>query len=178
MHPQHRTMLWINLLGGLAVLGSYAYELLTHPGQGALLWGKVPAWLRPYYTGSMLAAAVGYFLFTTFFLFNTDPNYLRIAHRFHFSLLNWLYALILIPSAFWMPLTFAMLQRPDNDTWVAIRLVLAVVGLASLGLLASLLFLRPQRPAWHYWLAVVGSAAFCVQTAVLDAVVWPVFFPK
>jgi len=27
------------------------------------------------------------------------------------------------------------------------------------------------------WLAVLGSALFCVQTALLDAVVWPVYFP-
>jgi hypothetical protein len=44
-------------------------------------------------------------------------------------------------------------------------------------LLAALLTLCPKDGSVVYWLAVVGSIAFCVQTALLDALVWPVYFP-
>jgi hypothetical protein len=175
MHPQKRLMLWINVLGGVAVLGSYAHGLWTHPAGGAELWGGVPEALRPVYTGSMLLAAAGYFAFTYLLLFRLDPA-ARVAGRFRFGLFNVLYAGILAPSVLWMPLTFAMLRQPGAGLWLAIRLTLALVGLASLGLLGALLGLEPRRPAWACWLAVAGSLAFCTQTALLDALVWPVLF--
>jgi hypothetical protein len=43
--------------------------------------------------------------------------------------------------------------------------------------LVALLTLRPRQPVWAYGLAVIGCMAFCVQTALLDAWVWPAFFP-
>jgi hypothetical protein len=54
--------------------------------------------------------------------------------------------------------------------------VLAAVGLASLGLLAALLNIEPRQPVWAYRLAVIGCAAFCLQTAVLDMIVWLAYF--
>jgi hypothetical protein len=170
-------MLWINLLGGAAVLGSYAHGLLTHPQSGQALWGGVPAAAQPLYGVGMLAAALGYFAFTYFLFFRLDPEQSRIGGRFGFGLFNLLYLAILLPSAMWMPLTFVMVERPSLGLWWGIRLVLAVVGLAALGLVGALLSTKPKRPGWAYWLAVVGSVAFCLHTGVLDALVWPAFFP-
>ena len=66
-------MLWINLLGGAAVLGSYAHGLATHPEGGEALWGGVLPQLRPLYTAGMLLAALGYLAFTYFLLVHLDP---------------------------------------------------------------------------------------------------------
>jgi len=176
MHRQKQAMLWINVLGGVAVLGSYAQGLSTHPGAVDALWGGVPQGLRTLYTAGMLVAAAGYFAFTQFLLFQLNPDEAQIGKRFGFGVFNGLYAAILVPSALWMPLTFAWLAHPSGGLWWAIRLVLAVVGLASLGLLEALLTVEPRRPAWAYWLAVAGSIGFCVQTAVLDALIWPASF--
>jgi hypothetical protein len=175
MHPQKRAMLWINVLGGIAVLGSYAHGFGTHPTASEALWGGVPQGIRPLYTVGMVSAAAGYFAFT-YFLLRSNPERVRIDASFGFGLLNGLYIGILVPSALWMPLTFTMLAQPSTSLWYAIRIVLAVVGLASIGLLGSLIRLRPQRPAWAYWLAVVGGVAFSIQTAVLDALIWPTYF--
>ena len=177
IHPQKRIMLGINVLGGAAVLASYVYGLRTHPAARADMWGGVPQAIRPVYGVSMLLAAAGYFAFTYFLLVRLDPDEAHIADRFKFGVFNVLYAVILVPSALWMPLTFAMLEQPGAGLWWGIRLTLAAVGLASVGLLGALLNLRPRRPAWAYWLAVAGSLAFCIQTAVLDALVWTAFFP-
>jgi hypothetical protein len=76
-----------------------------------------------------------------------------------------------------MPLTFAMLEEPSLPLWYAIRLTLAIVGLASVGILAALLTVRPREPGIAHRAAVIGSVAFCIQTALLDALVWPAFFP-
>ena len=177
IHPHKRAMFSINVLGGIAVLGSYAYGLSSHPSTGGELWGDVPEALRPFYVAWMSVAATSYFLFTTYLLFRADPHAARVARRFDLRVFNLLYAAILVPSALWMPLTFEMLANPSRGLWLAIRLVLWAVGLGSLAFIAALLSLRPRRPARAYWLAVAGSVAFTVQTGLLDALVWVACFP-
>jgi hypothetical protein len=76
-----------------------------------------------------------------------------------------------------MPLTFQLLGGWDPALWIAIRIVLALVGIGSLGLLAALLTLSPVASRGWRALAVAGAVAFCVQTALLDATVWPAYFP-
>ena len=177
MHPQKRTLVWIVLLGGAAVLVSYAYSLGLAPATQASLWGGVPARLLPIYVPAMALAMVGYFAFTYFLLFPADPDRVRIASRLGYGLFHGLYLIILLPSALWLPLTSAMVQRPSGTLWLLIRLVLALVGVGSVGLLLALSMLRPRQPARAYWLAVAGSVAFCFQTSVLDLFVWTALFP-
>ena len=112
MHTSRRSLLWLNLLGGSAVLGSYGYGLASNPLTRGDLWGAVPESLRPLYTTSMLLAAAGYFAFSFFVFFRLDPQRTRILGRYGFGAFHALYALILLPSALWMPLTFAMLESP------------------------------------------------------------------
>lgn len=176
MHPKKWLLLAINLLGGAAVLGSYAYGMRTHPNATNVLWGGVPASIRPFYTASMFLAAAGYFAFIYFILFRLDPDKTRIWHRSGFGAFNILFAAILIPSALWMPLTFAAAEATSVVLLWVVRLVLAVVGLASLSLLVALLNVEPRHPPWAYWLAVLGCVAFCLQTAVLDMIVWSAYF--
>lgn len=177
VHPQKRLLLGLNLLGGVAVLGSYYAGFATHPESVDALWGGVPEALKPFYTVSMLLAAAGYFPFTAFLLFGVDADRARILGRFGFAWFNLFYALILIPSALWMPLTFSLIDTWSAGLWVAIRVVLALVGIGSLGLLAALIGMRPARPRAPRLLAIAGAVAFCVQTALLDAIVWPAYFP-
>src|SRR5512135_2386275 len=110
MHPKKRLLLLINLLGGFAVLGSYAVGL-THPNATQILWGGVPEVIRPFYTAGMLAAAAGYFAFTYFIFFRLNPSDTRVAGRFGFGLFSVLYTAVLIPSALWMPLTFLAVEQ-------------------------------------------------------------------
>ncbi|PKL38865.1 MAG: hypothetical protein CVV44_08325 [Spirochaetae bacterium HGW-Spirochaetae-1] len=177
LHSQKKYLLVVNIVGGIAVLFSYIQGLQAHPEAGPLLWGEVPAAIMPLYTISMFSAATGYLLFTWFILFRLNADEVKIAGRFSYVLFNALYILILAPSALWMPLTFIMLEQPSLVTWVAIRVVLAAVGIGSAGMLAALFSVRPRAPLWAYIPAVIGSIAFCVQTALLDALVWPAFFP-
>lgn len=176
MISQRRTAVAINLLGGASVLGSYAYCLMSYPARVGDFWGGVPDGLRSLYTVNMFLAAAGYFAFTFFLLFRMNPAVGR-GRSFGLGTFNALYALILIPSALWMPLTFAMLESPGDGLWWSIRLTLAAVGVGSLGLLVGLVAARPSPSSLTHKLAVVGSLAFCFQTAILDALVWPAYFP-
>lgn len=172
MHPQKRLLIAIILLGGIAVLGSYIIGVDAFPGAGQILWGGVPQGIRPLYTANMLLAAGGYFAFTHLILFRLTPQETQIAGRFGYGLFSLLYALILFPSAMWLPLTYFAAQQSSMALLWTVRIVLFVVGAASIGLLVALLKVTPRRPTWAHRLAVVGSIAFCVQTAFLDAIVW------
>ena len=70
-----------------------------------------------------------------------------------------------------------MLEAPGAALWWSIRIVLTLVGVGSVGLLALLWRQRPPSVEPGHALAVAGCLAFCFQTAVLDAVVWPFYFP-
>jgi hypothetical protein len=176
MNPKRRPLLTINLLGGVAVLSSYAWGMRTHPNAANVLWGGVPASLRPFYTVGMFLAAAGYFAFICFILFGLDPEKTRVWHHSGFGTFNVLFTAILVPSALWMPLTFAAVDISSAALIWVVRLILAAVGLASLSLLAALLNTQPRHPSWSYWLAVIGCVAFCLQTAVLDMIVWSAYF--
>jgi len=179
MHPARRWLLVLNVLGGLAVLGSYAWGIAANPETRGQVWGGVPDSLRPLYTTSMLLAAAGYFAFSPFVFFRLDPERTRIAGGLGFGAFPLLYALVLIPSALWMPLTFAMLDAPSAALWAAIRTVLALVGIGSLGLVAAVATAQPPDAApLARAVAVVGALAFSFQTAILDALVWPAYFPR
>ena len=177
MHRQKLAMLIIIVLGGSAVLASYIYPIMTQPQYVEPAWGGVTPDIRRFYAPSMLLAALGFFLYTYFLLFRVDPEEARIAGRFGYWVFNALYLIILIGSALYLPLTFAFVAAPRASLWWAIRAALAVVGMASLGLIGSLLALRPRQPVWAYWLAVVGTVTFSFQTAMLDMLVWPALYP-
>ena len=168
--------MWTMVAGGTLIIASYIHGFLTHPSTRSNAWGGVPAALKPSYIASMLLAAAGYFAFAYFILFRLNPDEVLIANRFGFTAFFGIFVVILVPSVMWMPLTFAMLARPSRNLWLVIRLTLALVGVASLALLVALLTLNTREPGVAYWFAVVGAAAFCLQTAVLDMLVWPAFF--
>jgi hypothetical protein len=177
MYTQQLTLGLINVAGGIMVLGSYAYGLITHPANRDAIWGGVPETIKPYYTASMLLAAAGYFAFTYFVMFSLNRDSAQLANLSGFKVFYIIYALILFPSALWMPLTYAALGHPGSSLYFwAIRITLAIVGLASLALLGILLSLHSSESSPVYWLAIAGIVLFCVQTAVLDAVVWPLYF--
>jgi hypothetical protein len=57
-----------------------------------------------------------------------------------------------------------------------VRTDLALVAVGSAGLLVSLVALPSDAPRGRL-LAALGLLPFCLQTVVLDALVWPAYFP-
>lgn len=175
MQTIKRSLLLINILGGLAVLGSYAWGFMAYPNAGQVLWGGVPADLRSLYTASMFLAAAGYFAFSIFIL-QLDPQKTTLLNRNGFKFINPLYAGILIPSAFWLPLTILAIEVGRQPLAWLVKLDLTLVAIASLGLVFALINIRPRRPGWLHGLGLLGSVLFCFQTVILDAIVWSIHF--
>lgn len=178
MDGQSIALLLINLLGGAAVIGSYVVGLRGASGGSSALWGGVSERLRPVYTVSMVLSAVGYLAVLFLLFFKLDPGEVTIGGRSGFTLLYPIFLLILLPSAAWMPLTKRYVGRPGTGTWIAVRVVLLVVGLASIALAWALLTVDPDDHDAAYWAAVVGSCYFAFHTFVLDALLWAALFRR
>ncbi len=178
MHPWRLMMIIVVLLGGIAVLASYAVGAVTSPGKASALWGGVPERYLPLYTVSMLLSALSYFFFTYLILFRVNPTSAQLVWGADYRLFIVIYVAMLLPSSLWMPLTIRMVSDPSPAIWLSIRLVLGLVGLASLALVFSLITLQPRPEGWLYAVAVLGSIVYCFHCAVLDGLVWPALFPR
>lgn len=176
MHAEQKRLAGLNVLGGSLVLGSYVFAFAGSPELRAGLWGGVPDALQPLYTVNMLLAAAGYFPFTALLVLAVRPA-AGLPGGFSYRWLLLLYALILIPSALWLPLTAQMIASPSAALWAAIRIDLALVGLGATGLLVWLFAIARRRRDAFGWFAFAGILPFWLQTAVLDALVWPAFYP-
>ena len=175
---QQRALAALNVLGGVAVLTSYVYAF-SYPGEiRAGLWGGVPESLRSFYTVNMLLAALGYFPFTWLYVWKVTPEEVGTATRVPYALLFALYALVLVPSALWLPMTARMIEAPGWGLWWGIRAVLALVALGSTGLLLLSWRYAHARPGTASRLAALGSIPFFTQTAILDALIWPAYYPS
>jgi hypothetical protein len=170
-------LLVINIVGGAAVIGSYVLGLRGESRGANALWGGVPARIRPLYTVSMLLSAIGYLAVLYFLFFSADPDKVKIAGGAGYVLFIPIIVLMLFPSAVWMPLSNRYVDKPETGTWIAIRLVLFIVGLASIALAWALFALEPSGGV-AYWFAVVGACYFAFHTFVLDAVIWAALFRR
>jgi hypothetical protein len=176
MATQQIILLIINVIGGIAVIGSYVFGLSGQSGGANVLWGGVPINIRPVYTVSMIISALGYFAFLFYIFFRLDPSKTSIAGISGFMLFYVIFLFMLIPSALWMPFTNLYVSNPSTGMWILVRTVLALVGIASIALVWALITLQGRVPGTAYWLAVVGSAYFAFHTTILDAVVWAALF--
>ena len=171
-------LLLMNVVGGVAVVGSYVLWLRGSPGGANALWGGVPARLRPVYTASMILSAIGYLAVFYYLHFKPVPDEAEIGGGLGFVWFIPIVVLMLFPSALWMPLSSLYVNRPSTGTWIAVRAVLFVVGLASIALAWALLTLKANGGDAAYWVAAVGSCYFAFHTFVLDAVLWAALFRR
>ncbi len=177
MDEQKIWFLVINSLGGVAVVASYVAGMVSHPNTEQLIWGRITPSLRTVYLVGMPLAAAGYLAILYFILFQLNAESVRIWGFDGFSVLDIIFAVILVFSALWMPLTYKLIETQWRGWWIYIRLVLLFVALASLALLGALLMTSQKEPVWSYWLAVSGAVVFFIQTGFIDAFVWPAAFP-
>lgn len=177
MNSRLRTLLILIAVGGCAVLGSYIPAFNDNPELVAALWGGVPDSLRVFYTPNMLLAAASFFPATYALGFATPPERFEEFTGFSFKTMLAAYAAILFPSALWLPLTALYIESPSAFLWWAVRIDLLIVGLGA-SMLWWILISRARRgPAW-LWIAAAFFVFFWIQTALLDALIWPAYYPR
>ena len=171
-----RSLALVIALGGAAVLYSYYAGMVGTSAVGNALWGGIPDAARPLYTINMFLAAAGFFLFSPYLVFRLAPESTSPDSSARLQRIRLFYLLVLIPSALWVPLTGNVIAHPSTSAWLAVRLDLFLVAIGTLGLFWEVLSSRPAEP-WGRRLALLGLIPFSMQTVVLDALVWPVYFP-
>lgn len=177
MNENQKIFLLINIIGGILVLGSYYFGLKGGKGADAL-WGGTPLNIRNIYAISMLISAVGYIVFFSYIYINLGTKtFVDLPYLGEKTFLV-LFALLLGASALWMPLTNLMVSNPNTTIWISIRAVLAIVGISSVLICASLLSLNPKPTGTFYIATLIGISWFSIHTGLLDAILWPYFWSK
>ena len=176
MDRRKTILLIINIIGGILVIGSYIYGLNAQSAGAAVLWGGVPQNIQPIYAVSMIISAIGYFAFLYYLLIRLDSAEAVIAGKFNYTLFCWIFIAILLPSAFWMPSTNLYVANPVTIYWILIRMVLFMVGFASLALVWALIKTVANAEGIPRRAAIAGSIYFTFHTLILDAIIWAQLF--
>ncbi len=174
MHSERRRFLGIQIVLGPAILATYAYGFAVWPDAVGAMWGGVPSELRGLYTAWMFVAAAGYCAFTPALFLHADPERSRVVFGLGYRALHAIYVALLAGSSLWMPLT--KWHQDGALPFACVVLDLWLVAAGSLALFATTLRLTPALPGAWRSVAPLGAAAFCVQTVLLDALVWPLLW--
>ena len=107
--------LLVNLILGFAVILSYIWGLVYYPEYGTALWGNIETSYIPYIIFSMLLAALGYFVFSFYFI-----NYKKFQtlNASEYIYILSLYIVILFFSALWMPLSIGFIDTNNNESMI------------------------------------------------------------
>ena len=177
MNINQKLLLAINIVGGILVLGSYYFGLKGGKGADAL-WGGVPEKTRSLYGISMLVCAVAYFVFFFYIMRGLGTGSLSNTILLGEKLYLLLFAILLLASSFWMPLVNLYISNPTTLIWFAVRLVLVIVALASIGLFLALFTFSPKHTGGFFIASLIGLFWFSIHTGVLDAILWPYLWGK
>jgi len=178
MEAQSIILLVINVVGGIAVIGSYIHGFITQPDKRGALWGGIPQSICTVYGVSIILAALGYFASIYYILFRIIPGDVHITGGFGYSIFYIIFLGMLLPSSLWMPLTYSVVNKPNISKWIVVRIVLVIVGFLSCALVWALLNIQPNGNGLVYWFAIAGSAYFAFHTVVLDMIIWSALFKK
>lgn len=172
-----RAWVLLNLVFGPLVLLSYIISAIVWDAETVGgLWGAVPESLRPLYTENMFLAAAGYFVFSAYLLREINPSRVKVFGRFAFGVFFLAYALVLGGSVVWMPLTCVAIDQAQPALVPLIYITLWTVAGGSILLTAAIASAKPRTSPNARRLAIIGALFFCLQTVVLDAIVWPLNF--
>lgn len=171
---------------GFVLMVTYVWGIMTlytkypESGGAAKLWGHIGdpeyKWLLYTYFTSIGMATVGFFPALAYAL--------CIAHELPRGLVNKIcgyFACFYVTEWFWLPMCVAYLASPSTLVYTLIRLQLLASGIMSLCWAYTKVFQVPcdvakvASPALRIS-GKVGTCAFALHCALLDAIIWPPFF--
>ena len=120
----------------------------------------------------MILGALGYIIFSTYFLFVKKLSSLQFND---FRIVIYLYISILFFSSLWMPLSILYLETDNKFALYSVLLCLYLVGFSSL-LLLKFIFNNKLRNSIMWKISVVGGFQFVFHTLIIDAVYWGINF--
>ena len=170
--------LWVNIIGGIAVLGGYAYALAINPETRNALWGGIPESWKPLYTFSMFTSAIGYLYATYYLVFKGGLDLQFFWGKYKASLLTILISIFLISSSFWIHSTFSYIDSPTQSQWLTIQIELFITAIALILFTIGLVSANGVGKILNHKLAIIGCLLITFHCLILDAIIWTSKFPK
>ncbi len=165
----------VNLVGGIAVLGSYCAGLYLYPDQRTALWGGVVGNWRTLFTSSMFFAAAGYLFFCYTMTTSDAANESSFLGKYTFIILA---AAFLFSASVWMPATLQYLDTRNEIWWVVsvTSLWLTVASLICMVLAFSFTEF-PNVTLSQNYVTLIGIIWIAFHCLVFDAIIWVTKFP-
>jgi hypothetical protein len=178
VNPQ-TVFLIVNLVGGTAVLGSYAIGLGYFPEYRNELWGGIQGIWRNILVVSMLLSGAAYLTFCYFIVFRQDIH----TYNAHFILgpqtIALLTGVFLLSATLWMPSAILYMHTENNIWWIFTIVTLWVTALSLLSLTG--LFAFPTTapiPVFDRIICTVSLSIITLHCLVIDAITWVFVFHK
>ncbi|MAO75632.1 MAG: hypothetical protein CL699_04930 [Chloroflexi bacterium] len=176
---QTNIFVFINIFGGIAVLGSYIVCLMMFPEQREPLWGGVVGTTRNVVVTFMLLAAAGYLTFLYISIFNVSADVFSSKSPLNGNLILILTISFLISSTIWMPASVAFLETSNSLFWYLSVASLWIAALSLVGLLISVTTTDFSTTSnIPKILSVGGLAIITFHCLVFDAIMWVSRFPN
>ena len=157
----------VNLVGGLAVLGSYCVGLYLYPDQRTALWGGVVGNWKTLFTTSMFFAAAGYLVFCYTMTISDGANESSFLGKYTFIILA---AAFLFSASVWMPATLQYLDTKNEIWWIT------AASLTCMGL-AFHFTEFPNENLFQNSVTLIGIIWVTFHCLVFDAIIWVAKFP-
>ncbi len=165
----------VNLVGGLAVLGSYCVGLYLYPDQRTALWGGVVGNWKTLFTTSMFFAAAGYLVFCYTMTISDGANESSFLGKYTFIILA---AAFLFSASVWMPATLQYLDTKNEIWWVVsvTSLWITAACLTCMGLAFNFTEF-PNVNLFQNSVTLTGMICITFHCLVFDAIIWVTKFP-
>ncbi len=165
----------VNLVGGLAVLGSYCVGLYLYPDQRTALWGGVVGNWKTLFTTSMFFAAAGYLVFCYTMTISDGANESSFFGKYTFIILA---AVFLFSASVWMPATLQYLDTKNEIWWIVsvTSLWITAASLTCMGLAFNFTEF-PNVNLFQNSVTLIGIIWITFHCLVFDAIIWVAKFP-
>lgn len=165
----------VNLVGGIAVLGSYCAGLYLYPDQRAALWGGIVGNWRTLFTSSMFFAAAGYLIFCYTMTISDGANESSFLGKYTFIILA---AAFLFSASVWMPATLQYLDTRNGIWWVVSVTSLWVTAASLICMVLAFSFTEfPNVNLSQNYVTLTGIIWITFHCLVFDTIIWVTKFP-
>ena len=173
--PTTSVFFLVNLVGGVAVLGSYCAGLYLYPEHRTALWGGVAGNWKTLFTTSMFFAAAGYLVFCYTMTISDGANESSFLGKYTFIILA---AAFLFSASVWMPATLQYLDTKNEIWWIAsvTSLWITAASLTCLGLAFNATEF-PHVNLFQNSVTLIGIIWITCHCLVFDAIIWAAKFP-
>ena len=170
--------LWINIIGGILVLGGYIYALIQHPDTRSDLWGGVPEEWRVWIVSSMFFAAFGYCYAMKYMIFNDGLSLDYFGGKIDVTKMLVLLVLFLFSASLWIHTTFSYIESPTYIKWVFIQIELWTTALSILFFTIGLATAIGEQNSFQHNFSIFGLGIISFNCLILDALLWINKFPR